>query len=157
MRKILTTALGVLAVFTGLMSGTVAPAEARSRGDVFIRHGGGSHGGFGGFHGFRGGGFRGGGFAFRHHGWGNGFAYRPHRYRHYGYGYGYGYGYPDYGDGYYDDSAAAGIVGLAAGALVGSALSHRSYGGGYCASRFRSYDPRSGTYLGYDGRRHPCP
>ena len=28
---------------------------------------------------------------------------------------------------------------------------------GSCAQRFRSYDPRSGTYLGYDGYRHPCP
>jgi hypothetical protein len=27
----------------------------------------------------------------------------------------------------------------------------------YCAQRFKSYDPRSGTYLGYDGLRHPCP
>jgi hypothetical protein len=27
----------------------------------------------------------------------------------------------------------------------------------YCMRRFRSYDPESGTYLGYDGRRHPCP
>jgi hypothetical protein len=27
----------------------------------------------------------------------------------------------------------------------------------YCLRRFRSYDPESGTYLGYDGRRHPCP
>jgi BA14K-like protein len=27
----------------------------------------------------------------------------------------------------------------------------------YCSARFRSYDPRSGTYLGYDGLRHPCP
>jgi MFS family permease len=26
-----------------------------------------------------------------------------------------------------------------------------------CARRFRSYDPYSMTYLGYDGRRHPCP
>ncbi len=35
------------------------------------------------------------------------------------------------------------------------------YGGGdpvgYCMSRFRSYDPVSGTYMGYDGFRHPCP
>jgi hypothetical protein len=22
---------------------------------------------------------------------------------------------------------------------------------------YRSYDPQSGTYLGYDGVRHPCP
>lgn len=28
---------------------------------------------------------------------------------------------------------------------------------GYCAQRYRSYDPSSGTYLGYDGLRHPCP
>ena len=32
------------------------------------------------------------------------------------------------------------------------------YGGSsYCASRFRTYDPVSGTYMGYDGLRHPCP
>jgi hypothetical protein len=27
----------------------------------------------------------------------------------------------------------------------------------YCMQRYRSYDPASGTYLGYDGLRHPCP
>jgi hypothetical protein len=27
----------------------------------------------------------------------------------------------------------------------------------YCLQRFQSYDPASGTYLGYDGLRHPCP
>jgi BA14K-like protein len=36
-----------------------------------------------------------------------------------------------------------------------------AYGGGgnaaYCTQRYRSYDPASGTFLGYDGRRHPCP
>jgi BA14K-like protein len=41
-----------------------------------------------------------------------------------------------------------------------------AYGGGapvagdaaaYCAQRYRSYDPASGTFLGYDGVRHPCP
>jgi hypothetical protein len=26
----------------------------------------------------------------------------------------------------------------------------------YCAQRYRSFDPASGTYLGYDGLRHPC-
>lgn len=31
------------------------------------------------------------------------------------------------------------------------------YSDEYCARRFRSYDPSSGTYLGYDGRRHSCP
>lgn len=35
-----------------------------------------------------------------------------------------------------------------------------AYGGGdwlaYCSSKYRSFDPASGTYLGYDGYRHPC-
>jgi BA14K-like protein len=33
-------------------------------------------------------------------------------------------------------------------------------GGGsvaYCESRFRSYNPATGMYLGYDGQYHPCP
>jgi hypothetical protein len=70
-------------------------------------------------------------------------------------------------------------AGLLGGAIVGGALaapyyygeSHyyapAAYGPGYypapgsdapyCASRYRSYDPATGTYLGYDGVRHPCP
>ncbi len=35
-----------------------------------------------------------------------------------------------------------------------------SYGGPaieYCMRRFKSYDPYTMTYLGYDGFRHPCP
>lgn len=69
----------------------------------------------------------------------------------------------------------AAIAGFAAGALLGGALAaQRPYGYydngyydpgyamggdgiGYCMSRYRSYDPASGTYLGYDGYRHPCP
>ena len=27
----------------------------------------------------------------------------------------------------------------------------------YCMQTYQSYDPASGTYLGYDGFRHPCP
>jgi hypothetical protein len=27
----------------------------------------------------------------------------------------------------------------------------------YCAQRYKSYDPATGTYLGFDGQRHPCP
>jgi hypothetical protein len=27
----------------------------------------------------------------------------------------------------------------------------------YCMQRYRSYDPASGTYMGYDGIRRPCP
>ena len=49
------------------------------------------------------------------------------------------YGY--YGNGYY---AEPGYVG------GGDAV-------GYCMSRFKSYDPGSGTYLGFDGYRHACP
>jgi hypothetical protein len=74
-------------------------------------------------------------------------------------------------------------AGFMAGAIIGSAMTapYGYYGGpypyayggpyyypayrgvvaddavAYCMQRFRSYDPRSGTYLGYDGYRHPCP
>ncbi|MDO9412912.1 MAG: BA14K family protein [Pseudolabrys sp.] len=73
------------------------------------------------------------------------------------------------------------IGGLAAGALLGGIIASQNrgpyyddgyrpvyreapgyYAGGggdrdaYCFSRYKSYDPRSGTYLGYDGYRHPC-
>ena len=47
----------------------------------------------------------------------------------------YYYGNPGY---YYEDGAQDGAI-------------------DYCMRRFRSYDPRSGTYLGNDGYRHPCP
>ena len=30
-------------------------------------------------------------------------------------------------------------------------------GAGSCEERFKSYDPASGTYMGFDGQRHPCP
>ena len=48
-----------------------------------------------------------------------------------------------YNDDYYDDGPYYG------------------YGGGnahvqWCLSRYRSYDPRTDTYLGYDGYRHRC-
>jgi hypothetical protein len=32
-----------------------------------------------------------------------------------------------------------------------------AYGDDWCARHYRSYDPVSGTYVGRDGRRHPCP
>ncbi|MDP2333433.1 MAG: BA14K family protein [Reyranella sp.] len=57
-------------------------------------------------------------------------------------GYGPGYGY--YDDDYYDEGVVA--VAPAGGDAVE-----------YCKQRFRSYDVRSGTYLGYDGLRHACP
>jgi hypothetical protein len=64
------------------------------------------------------------------------------------------------------DALAAGALGLATGAIIGGAIAQSQaqaapvYGGSsaaYCAQRFKSYDPASGTYLGYDGLRHPCP
>jgi hypothetical protein len=62
----------------------------------------------------------------------------------------------------HNDAIGAGIAGLAVGALVGGALVNQNtyYRGGnrdaYCYSRYRSYDARTGTYVGYDGRRHYC-
>jgi hypothetical protein len=49
----------------------------------------------------------------------------------------YGYGNPDY------DEYSGSVVSSGADA--------------YCAQRYKSYDPASGTYLGRDGLRHPCP
>jgi hypothetical protein len=70
---------------------------------------------------------------------------------------------------------AAGIFGMAAGALVAGALApppvyhyphrvapHRvaprysSADIAYCSRKYRSFDPASFTFLGYDGRRHYC-
>jgi hypothetical protein len=67
-------------------------------------------------------------------------------------------------------------LGLGLGALIGTIIATQPYYYGpgyypapgyyppppgdpvaYCMSRFKSYDPGSGTYLGYDGLRHPCP
>jgi hypothetical protein len=62
---------------------------------------------------------------------------------------------------------AAGVIGgLILGGMLAAPYYDRPYYGpgyyggdavGYCMRRFRSYDPRSGTYVGYDGYRHPCP
>lgn len=60
-------------------------------------------------------------------------------------------------------TVAAGIFGFALGAaIVGS---NRTYNDGYsswddhveaCEDRYRSYDERTDTFLGYDGLRHRC-
>jgi BA14K-like protein len=58
-----------------------------------------------------------------------------------------GYYAPGYDDGqYYDDGAVAVVPAPVGGDDVA-----------FCAQTYRSYDPASGTYLGYDGLRHPCP
>ncbi|MCX5578354.1 BA14K family protein [Kaistia terrae] len=96
---------------------------------------------------------RGGGGDWRGH---NG--YRNNRY----YG-GRGYYYRDNNN--YGAAAAAGIIGLAAGAMIAnSANQPRYYNGGgyggdyvsYCSNRYRSFNPRTGMFTGYDGYQHRC-
>ena len=108
-------------------------------------HGGAIHHGFGGFHRGIGGlhrGFVGHRFGGFHHGV---------------------YGRRLYGRRFYGGrrfGIGAGIAGLAAGAIIGSAVAgaaRASDSVAYCESRFRSYSPATGTYLGYDGLRHHCP
>jgi hypothetical protein len=82
--------------------------------------------------------------------------YRHHR-RHYGHRGYRGYRHHRH---HHNDAGAAiagGILGLAAGAIIAGSVAQNSNAVQYCASRYRSYDPRSGTYLGYDGYRHACP
>ena len=71
---------------------------------------------------------------------------------------GYGYDPSYYGDDYaYNDTYDNGYDD--SGYPVGIRCRGRSTVAGdasYCAQRYRSYDPASGTYLGYDGLRHPC-
>ena len=94
------------------------------------------------------------------HGWGHGNNWRGNnwhgddrRWRHGRYRHG-----RDWDDGN-GAGIALGMFGFAAGAILGSQV----YGGGgfdnhdaACARRFRSYDPYSNTYMGYDGHRHYC-
>jgi hypothetical protein len=113
--------------------------------------GGGWHGGGprfgGGWH--NGGGYRGGGF-------GPGFAagaiigsgiaansYYGNSY--YGNSYGYYGGGPAYSSSYYDDEPDAVEVAPSGGDVD------------YCVRTYKSYNVRTGTYLGYDGQRHACP
>ena len=102
--------------------------------------------------GFSGGGYRGG---YHHHGGGGFFpgavagaivggALASGAYGYYGPGYDSGYYYDN---GYYDGGDD---VAVAPAPVEGD-------GTAYCMQRYRSYDPASGTYLGFDGQRHPCP
>jgi hypothetical protein len=76
-------------------------------------------------------------------------------------GYRYGYGRPyghRYGYGYGWGPAVGGFVaGAAVGGAIANSRAQAAEGNAYCSQRYRSYDPASGTYLGYDGMRHPCP
>lgn len=76
-------------------------------------------------------------------------------------------------------AVAAGIIGLAAGAMIGSSMAQsRTYHApppryraprvnyapapwtadwyAYCASKYRSFDPRTGTYITYSGYERLC-
>jgi hypothetical protein len=72
-----------------------------------------------------------------------------------GYGYGGYYG-PDYYDGYYGDDYAYGPNYYDGGYPADGYVVSGGVDPSYCAQRYKSYDPASGTYLGYDGMRHPC-
>jgi BA14K-like protein len=59
---------------------------------------------------------------------------------------------------YYRDTNGAEIFAGVVGAVAGAAAANSNANEvAYCSQRFRSDDPASGTYLGYDGLRHPCP
>ncbi len=105
-------------------------------------------------------------------GWKGGGGGRYVQNNYYGRPYGRHYGHRGGGG---SNALAAGIVGLAAGAVIGSALAPKTvyvtpparpigyrpepwtedwYA--YCSSRYRSFNPRSGTFIGYDGYEHFC-
>jgi len=101
--------------------------------------------------------------------------YRYYQYRGYSGGQGRGY------------ATGAGVAALAAGSLIGGAIASQNQGYypvetypvysdpgdvysdaapgyysdansvAYCEQTYRSYNPATGDYLGYDGFRHPCP
>lgn len=65
------------------------------------------------------------------------------------------------------EGVALGILGLAVGAMIAGAAKdaekrrqERSYDReewlDRCAARYRTFDPRSGTFIGRDGRRYYC-
>jgi len=123
----------VVAVSAALLT---TPAMAQHFGGHGGHFGGGFHGGafHGGWHGGHGG-WHGGGWGGIGLGFGTGLAI------------GSALAYPGYAYDYYDDGYYAPPVYAAP----------QADSTGYCMQRFKSYDPASGTYLGYDGQRHPCP
>ena len=108
-------------------------------------------------------------------GWKGGHGGRYVQNNYYGRPYGYRGGYRG---GSNVSALGAGLVGLAAGAVIGSALTPKQvyvapppapyqpvgyrpqpwtedwYA--YCSSRYRSFNPRSGTFVGYDGYERFC-
>jgi hypothetical protein len=76
----------------------------------------------------------------------------------------YRHGHRGYGYGYHRGGGGGALLGgLAAGAIIGGAIAAGQANAAaqqnvaYCARRYRSYDPASGTYLNNDGNRYSCP
>ena len=95
-------------------------------------------------------GYHGNRYHYRRHGHNNNY-YGNRYYRYGGAGY-YNYGWPYYGG-----------IGLGYGFGYDDGLDYyndRYNGGGshvqWCLNRYRSYNPRTNTYMGYDGYRHRC-
>jgi hypothetical protein len=158
--RVLSTAAAIgLAVAMAAPTASFAQGRGTPRGGVHAGGGGGAvhmggggqhfGGGGGGWHGGYGGGYRrggGGGFipgAVAGAIIGGAIASAPYGY--YG-GPGY-YAEPGYYGDQYDDDAPVAVAPAPGG---DDAVA-------YCVQTYRSYDPRSGTYVGFDGYRHPCP
>ncbi|MBA5777835.1 BA14K family protein [Stappia sp. F7233] len=178
------TAVNTAPAFSGVETATLPIVKVQRRG--------GNRGGARWYRGGRGGGARayrggqgarawrgGGGRRYANQRWrGNRSAYRGKRYANRGWRggrYAYrsgGWGYPYYyNNGYYNGALAAGIFGLATGAIIGSALSQPYYYDApvsyayapwtpewysYCAAKYRSFNPDTGYYLAYSGRYRFC-
>jgi hypothetical protein len=132
--------------FSGAQASIGASRVGPVSGGNFVGRGGGqfAQGGFRGDHG-------------RHRGFGRGVGFAAGLAAGSALGYGYGgyydpyyYGGDDYAYNNYYDNGYSGYDGDP-GYVVSSGADPS-----YCAQRYRSYDPASGTYLGYDGLRHPC-
>lgn len=76
---------------------------------------------------------------------------------------GWGWYRPGWGWGYYNNTGAWVALGVASAVAVGAAAAAANAAPvyddavAYCMQRFRSYNPATGTYTGYDGFQHPCP
>jgi hypothetical protein len=85
----------------------------------------------------------------------------------------YLHGHP-YAGRWHDGRYPGAVAGLATGAIFGAAVASEEaaplyavpvylavpsadpYRLAYCSQRYRSFDPATGIYLGYDGSRHVC-
>ncbi|MGJ4995073.1 BA14K family protein [Bradyrhizobium sp. HKCCYLS3077] len=84
--------------------------------------------------------------AYRH--WRGGHDWHPGLGRRHGYQYGY--------RPHHEPKGAAVAASATLGSAVANSRAEASRAEIACSQRHRSYDPRSGTYLGKDGRRHLC-